>query len=115
MILFVPSDGAGTVECEFRRIPSADPTHPPAVAVSLVFHHLLNVPCPPMMKSLFLGAVFAPFEIELFHDNDVSTGVNRRIHDEVGRFNGNRIIDAFGLWPSPKAEASYDYLASGRS
>ena len=51
------------------------------------------------MKTLFLGATFAAFEIELLHDDDVSTVVNRSIHNEVGCFNSNRIVDAFRLRP----------------
>ena len=97
VILFVSSDFAGTVKRKFRRVPGADPAHPLTVAVSLVFHHLLNVLCPPMMKPLFLGTVFAAFKIELLHDNDMSTVINRRIHNEVGCFNGDRIVDAFRL------------------
>ena len=52
-----------------------------------------------MMKALFLGAAFAAFEIELLHDDDVRTVKNRRVHDEISRFDGNRIIDAFRLRP----------------
>ena len=102
VILFVPSDCAGTVERELRRIPGADSTHPLTIAVSLVLHHLLNILCPPVMKTLFLGAVLTAFEIELFHHDDVSTVVNRQIHDERCRFDGNRIIDAFRLRPKPR-------------
>ena len=52
-----------------------------------------------MMKTLFLGTVFAALQIELLHDDDVSTAVNRRVHDEIGRFDGHRIADVFRLHP----------------
>ena len=99
VILFVPSDFAGTVKRKFRCVPGADSTHPLTVAVSLVFHHPLNVLRPPVMKPLFLGAVFTPLQFEFLHDDDVSTVVNRRIHNEVGCFDGDRIVDAFRLRP----------------
>ena len=99
MILFGPSGIAETFKREFRRIPGAAPTHLPTVAVSLVFHPPLNILCPPIMKTLFLGAVFAAFQIEPLRHDAVSTAVNRRVHDEIGRFDVNRIADAFRLRP----------------
>ena len=51
------------------------------------------------MKTLFLGTVFAAFQIEPLCHDDVSTAVNRRVHDEIGRFDVNRIADAFRLHP----------------
>ena len=99
MILFGPSGSAGTVKREFRRIPGAAPTHPLSVAVSLVFYSPLNILCPPIMKTLFPGAVFAAFQIEPLCHDDASTAVNRRVHDEIGRFDSNRIVDAFRLQP----------------
>ena len=54
------------------------------------------------MKTLFLGAVFAALQNELLHDDDVNTAVNRRVHDEIGRFDVNRIADAFRLRPESR-------------
>ena len=52
-----------------------------------------------MMKALFLRTVFAALQIELLYDDDVSTVVNRRVHDEISRFAGYRIVDAFRFRP----------------
>ena len=51
------------------------------------------------MKTLFLETVFSALQIELLHDDDVSTVVNRRVQDEISRFDGDRIVDAFRLRP----------------
>ena len=99
MILFGPSGIAETFKREFRRIPGATSTHPLPVAVSLVFPPPLNILYPPIMKTLFLGTVFAAFQIEPLRHDAVSTAVNRRVHDEIGRFDVNRIVDAFRLQP----------------
>ena len=68
----------------------------------LVLHHLLDRLGSPVMESLTFRAAFTAREIKVFHDNDVDLEFVRNSCDEVGRLDGNVLVDTIRSRPKPR-------------
>ena len=102
VVLRVSCDRTRAAVGKLRRVPGADATNANAAPMRLVLHHLLDRLGSPVMESLTFRAAFTAREIKVFHDNDVDLEFVRNSCDEVGRLDGNVLVDTIRSRPKPR-------------